>query len=286
MAGMPEIIWSRGHQDSGGGGRRLRFLAILTGCVVLCLPNVSMGEQALVRYTEGIAHGFLALRTLQGEKIADGETTQVAHGNRVTSHLVFRFKDGSLYDETTVFTQHGRFRLLSDHLIERGPSFKQPVATFINAATGQVTVRYKDGDKEKVRSQKLNLPPDLVNGILYTILKDIQPTAPQSTFSMLVASPKPRLVKLVILPQGEEAFRSAGGKREAVHYLMKVKIGGVAGVVAPLVGKQPPDTQIWLLAGDAPAFLRLEGPLYDGGPIWRIEMAVPAFPASGGKESK
>jgi hypothetical protein len=43
---------------------------------------------------------------------------------------------------------------------------------------------------------------------------------------------------------------------------VKVKIGGIAGLVAPLLGKQPPDTHVWVLTGDAPAFVKLEGPLY------------------------
>jgi hypothetical protein len=47
----------------------------------------------------------------------------------------------------------------------------------------------------------------------------------------------------------------------------------LAGLVAPLLGKQPPDTHVWVLAGNAPAFVKLEGPLYDGGPIGRIELA-------------
>lgn len=51
---------------------------------------------------------------------------------------------------------------------------------------------------------------------------------------------------------------------------------GVAGVVTHLAGKQPPDTQAWVLGEDAPAFLRSEGPLYGDGPIWRLELAVPA----------
>jgi len=56
------------------------------------------------------------------------------------------------------------------------------------------------------------------------------------------------------------------------------KIGGVAGVVAPLVGKQPPETHVWILEGEAPAFLKFEGPLYEGGPIWRIELTNPTWP--------
>lgn len=255
----------------------MRFLANVIASALLCLPNMLYAEQVPVRYTEGLAHGFHALRSLQGKRLADGEVTQIAHGDRVTSHLVFHFRDGSLYEDTTVFTERGSFRLLSDHLIERGPSFKQPMATFIDASTGQVTTRYKDGDKEKVISQKLRLPSDLANGMIDTVLKDVKPSAPQTTLSMLVASPKPRVVQLLISPQGEEPFTGGGAKHRAVHYIMKIKIGGVSGLVAPIIGKQPKDTQIWILDSDAPAFLASEGQLYNGGPIWRIEPIIPAF---------
>jgi hypothetical protein len=60
--------------------------------------------------------------------------------------------------------------------------------------------------------------------------------------------------------------------------VIKVEIGGVAGVIAPLVGKQPPDSHVWILGGDSPAFVKAEQALYTGGPVWRIELASPAWP--------
>jgi hypothetical protein len=76
-----------------------------------------------VRHMEGLMHGFLALRTLDGKRLADGEMTQIAQGDRVTSRLIFRFKDGSVYDDTTIFSQPGTFRVLNDHLVQRGPLY-------------------------------------------------------------------------------------------------------------------------------------------------------------------
>ena len=52
----------------------------------------------------------------------------------------------------------------------------------------------------------------------------------------------------------------------------------VAGVIAPGTGKQPPDTHIWMLTGKVPTFLRFEGTLYQGGPIWRIDLATLNWP--------
>jgi hypothetical protein len=259
------------------GHLRFCMLAVLLACAATFQTVPLSAEQVPVRHTEGLMHGFLALRSLDGKRLADGEMTQIAEGDRVTSRLIFRFRDGSVYDDTTVFSQRGAFRLLADHLVQRGPSFKQPMETSVEASSGQVTVRYKDHEgKEKILKERRDLPSDVANGLLFTLVKHIQPRVPQTTVSLVATTPKPRVVKLEILPEGEKAVASGNTKHETVRYVVKVKIGGVAGLVAPLLGKQPPDTHVWVLTGDAPAFVKLEGPLYAGGPVWRIELAPPA----------
>ena len=97
-----------------------------------------------VRYAEGLVHGFLVLRTLEGDTIADGDLSQVAQGDKVTSRVVFHFKDGSVQDEVTVFSQRRNFRLLNDHLVQKGPSFRHPLDVSIDGSTGQVAVRSTD----------------------------------------------------------------------------------------------------------------------------------------------
>jgi hypothetical protein len=84
-------------------------------------------------------------------------------------------------------------------------------------------------------------------------------------------------VKLTIRPHGQDTLKTAGLPHRARHYVLKVELGGVAGLVAPLIGKQPPDIHVWILGGKAPAFVKMEGPLYQGGPIWRIELTSPAW---------
>jgi hypothetical protein len=262
-------------------------LAVLLACAALLQPLVLPAAPLAVRHREGLVHGFLVLRTLDGDSLADGDLIQVAHGDRVTSRLVFRFKDGSLHDETAVFSQHRNFQLLSDHLVQKGPAFEHPLEASINVTTGQVTVRNTDGNgKEKVVTDRLDLPPDLANGLVLTLLKNIRSDAPQTKVSMVVFTPKPHLVRLAITPQGEEAFSIGGSSRKATHYVAKVEIGGAAGLVATLLGKQPPDSHVWILGGEAPAFVKSEGPLYLGGPIWRIELASPVWTAMQPAHSK
>jgi hypothetical protein len=38
-----------------------------------------------------------------------------------------------------------------------------------------------------------------------------------------------------------------------------ILVARVSGRVLPLLGKQPPDTHVWILGGDAPAFVKSEG---------------------------
>ena len=71
---------------------------------------------------------------------------------------------------------------------------------------------------------------------------------------MVAATPKPRLVKLAIASPGEDAFSVGGSSRKATHYVIKVEIGGAAGVVAPMVGKQSTETHVWILSADAQAW--------------------------------
>src|SRR2546423_6155464 len=182
-----------------------RLLAVLLACAAPFQTIPLTAEQVPVRHTEGLMHGFLALRTLDGKRLADGEMTQVAEGDRVSSRLIFRFKDGSVYDDTTIFSQRTAFRLVSDHLVQRGPSFKQSMETSLEASSGEVSVRYKDRDgKEKTLKEQKDLPSDVANGLLFTLVKHIQPNVAQTTVSLVATTPKPRLVNLEIVPEGKE----------------------------------------------------------------------------------
>ena len=256
--------------------KTLRFVLAWTVFLVLCQPA---DGQVPVRHTEGLVHGFLVLRTLEGETLAHGDLIQVAHADRVTAHLIFHFKDGSLHDETAVYSQLRSFRLLRYHLVQKGPSFSSAKDLSIDVPSGQVTVRYPGDDgKEQVKIEYMKLPPDLANGVLFTLMKNMPPGSNEMKAAMVVTTPKPRIVGLAISAQGEDTFVLGGDKRKATHYIVKIEIGGVAGLVAPVLGKQPPDTHVWILQGEAPAFVRSRGPLFSGGPIWQIELESPAWP--------
>jgi hypothetical protein len=271
---------------NGGSVGRAALVAIALG-----LPVLSLADQVAVKHREGLTHGFVALRTLEGTPLADGDlietTAPTSSGNRVTSQLTLHFKDGSLHQETTVFMQRKTFQFVSDQVVQKGPAFKTQIESTVSAS-GQVTVRYSDEDgKEKTIQERVKLPPDTANGMIMTLLKNISPKTPKTTVSMVALTPKAQLVNLEIVPQGEEHFSTGASPHLAMHYVVKVHVPGLTGAVASLLGKIPPDSHVWVHTGDAPAFVKAELALFPGGPMWRLELLSPVWPAgsSAPKES-
>jgi hypothetical protein len=88
---------------------------------------------------------------------------------------------------------------------------------------------------------------------------------------------KGRLIHLAIAPDGERTFHVAGRTRKATIFRVHVELGGVEGVVAPIVGKEPKDTLIWLVEGDVPAVARVQAQMYEGGPMISVELVGTRF---------
>jgi hypothetical protein len=267
---------------------RLIILILFFATIVLSSEIVANAEPVPVRHLEGVTFGFLTLRNTEGQIIADGYLQQTAKPRSavVTDDLQFHFKDGSLYQEITKFTQRGTFHLVSDQLTQKGPAFKQESESWIDTASGKVTVRTVDNGKEKRTTKQMSIPPDVANGLLFTLVKNMDPTAPETMVSMVAPSDKPRIVKLKFTPAPEKEVKFGLLTFKAQHYVMKVKIEGVGGKVAPLVGKQPPDSQFWVIKSEAPTFVEFEGPLTQDGPVWRIEFAAPELEAGKGSPAE
>jgi hypothetical protein len=278
---------------------------VLPGLFLALFTPHCASESISVKNAQAAAHTFLLLRTQEGRAVAAGEMTQTIRAAMVTTRIKFRFDDGSRYEETTVFTQHGVFQVLSDHSLQTGPAFKDPMEVWIDCRTGEVKVRdmkagkdkdnenengkagdknrdkdrEKNRDKDHVITSRMKIPPDLANGILPVVVENF-PDEGQHTVTMLAATPKPRIVKLVLSPQGEDEFSVGKARYKAARYIARVELGGVAGAIAPLVGKQPPDTEFWVFKGSAPVFLKSSGPLSADNLVWQIELAIPTWPGS------
>jgi hypothetical protein len=246
------------------------IVALLFGGLV----HPGNAESIAVRYKQGAMHGFLALRNLDGKIIAIGDALQVVHGKLVTSELVFHFRDGSVDDDKAVYTQEGSFQLRSDHHVQRGPSFPKPSDVSIEVARNMVVSREPGNNgKDKVTTKYMDLPPDLANGIWLTLIENIRPTAAKTTLPFVASD---RLIHLTVTPVEITTFRVGGNPKHAQHFQVKVDLGGVTGLVAPIIGKQPHDLHFYILEGTAaPGFVREQGQFFEDGPVWRIEQLAP-----------
>ena len=248
-------------------------LLFLVGAVVGPARSPAAGEVVTTLAREGLSHGFLVVRSMEGVALASGEYTETTRGDEVRLRIAFRFKDGSVDDERVVFTQRGHFRLLTDRHEQSGPRFPHPYLMTIDAAKGEVKVR--TGAAEEV--YHLDLPEDLANGMIFTLVKNFRPGATEMKMSLVVLAPKPRVVTLAVSPEGEDTFHVSGAAYRATRYALKAELGGVLGMVAPVLGKEPKVNHVWVSKGIAPAIVRIEAQTYEGGPMWRIELASPVW---------
>jgi hypothetical protein len=230
-----------------------------------------------VRFAETATHGFLTLKNDHGEILADGELVQAPRQDAVESRMIFRFKDGSIYDETVTFSQRNVFRLLSYRLVQRGKSFPAPSETSFDRNTGRYQVRSGTGNEERTEGA-LDLPEDVHNGITGILLKNL-PSGTHATGHLLAFTPKPRLLKSELRAEGGDQYFVGDMAHNATRYLIKLEIGGLAGMVAGWLGKVPPELRYWITTGPAPAFVKFEGAMFLNGPRWRIELSAPRWSA-------
>jgi hypothetical protein len=256
-----------------------RTRCTLAALVLIAASPAAKADPIPVHHTQGALHGFLVLRSEAGTTLGYGEITQIVDGERITDHLVYRFRDGSVDEETTIFTQGKTFQFVSDHHIQRGPFFAKPSDITVSA-NGDITTTTPDKDGQpKTETQHIDLPADISNGMIGTLIANVDPNGTPFKLAMVVPSMgKGRLIHLDITHESQASFSVAGSPRKATLYRMKLDLGGVAGVVAPIVGKQPADIVIWVLEGDTPLFVREVGQLSEGGPIVSIEFAGTSFP--------
>lgn len=236
-------------------------------------------EPIAVRFVEGVSHGFLTLRTADARQIASGDLLQVVRRGEVESRMVFRFKDGSVLDETVVFTQQRVFLMKSYRLLQKGPAFAEDTEISLERAAGKYRVRttaHKDA-REEVLEGKLEMPADTYNGMVLTVAKNLAKAA-SGTIHVVAFTPAARLVPVELAPAGVHKVLVGELTKSATRYVFKPKPGPWLSLLANVLGRMPPDSHAWILTDEVPAFVRFEGPLHPAGAVWRIELTSPRWP--------
>jgi hypothetical protein len=232
-----------------------------------------------VRFVEGVSHGFLTLRTADAAQIATGDLLQFVRRGEVESRMVFIFKDGSVLDETVVFTQQRVFAMKTYRLLQKGPSFAEDTEISLERASGKYRVKTtarKDGRVDLLEGV-IEMPADTYNGMVLTVTKNLAKGAAE-TIHVIAFTPAARLVPVELAPAGEQKITVGTLTKNATRYVFKAKPGPWISVLASVLGRMPPDSHAWILTEDVPAFVKFEGPLHPAGAPWRIELTSPRWP--------
>jgi hypothetical protein len=247
------------------------FLAIL-------LSTAAPAEPISVKHIQLPRHEFMVARSETGKIIARVEFTEDVQGDDVTMRLTYRFVDGSIDDETTTYTQQGTFRLVRNHHIQQGPFFAKPIDFAVEAATGTATTRTTDKNgKIQVESEHIDLPDDLANGFVGTLLLNVSPNTAPFRAGILAPVFGGRLIRILVSPQGEQPFQRAGQTLKATVFRIHPELGGILGTIATLLGLQPKDVMVWVLEGETPAVMRVVGQLGGSGPVLSSELEGTGF---------
>src|ERR1700722_15019985 len=132
------------------------WFATLVAMAVLASSGSLQAQALKLRDKGGFEHGLLILRAPAGAILASGEITQVPNKRQITLRVVFHFSDGSIDDETTVYSQGETIRLISDRHIQRGKSFPDPCDVTIDVPRQQVSVRGLSKSTDEVKTEHMD----------------------------------------------------------------------------------------------------------------------------------
>ena len=123
----------------------------------------------------------------------------------------------------------------------------------------------------------INLPDDLANGFVGTLLLNVPPNKTPFRGGILAPVFGGRLIRILISPEGEQPFQKSGQTLKATVFRIHPELGGILGMIATLVSLQPKDVMVWILEGEKPAVVRLVGQLGGSGPVLSSELEGTSF---------
>lgn len=252
---------------------------VFSGAAFAILPGIAANaEQLEVQHRQMLMHQFMDVRAENGKILGRAEFTQVVQGDEVTMRLRYQFLDGSIDDETTTYRQQGTFQLVRDQHVQKGPFFTSPVDFTVDGTTGTATTITTD-KKGRVHtaSEHMDLPKDLSNGFVGTLLVNVPRNTKPFRVSLLVPVNGGRLIHIQISPEGERPFQMEGQPLKATVFRIHPDLGRIVGLFARMLGLQPKDVMVWVLEGEQPEVMRIFGQLGGSGPVVSSELEGTKF---------
>ena len=231
---------------------------------------------------EGAAHGFPALRDLEGKTLADGEFTQWLDGDRLHFRIRYDFGADHWIEERSVVRQeptlvHERWSWTETRA---GSLQRRFEADFLS---GDATAQKREEDELRTWSAHVDVEPGRAfAGAAWALaIRSVRSRlvgGETIQFQTVGFTPKPRAATVEISWDGLEnvpmSGRTLGGDRFRVH-------PRIPWYARPFV--DVPDSVIWLASPPPAAFLRWEGPLAEpDDPLVRVDLlpGEPSLPST------
>jgi hypothetical protein len=270
------------------------LLALAASCQQAPIVRPRLADQAVDPTSrEGSAHGFPALRSIDGELLAQGEFLQRVEGDHLRRTIHYTFGVGHWVEETSSLRQDPElvqeswtWQEVRDGIVER--RFE------IDFAAGTAAAEKREDGRVKRWSARLDLQPGLAfAGSAFSLALGRERERLQRGEHVELQGvgflPKPKAATLEVSYVGLERMTMGDRTVFGEHYLLHPKIPAVLRLFV-----DPPDANLWLTSPQPSAFLRWEGPMAEAGdPIVRVDLlpgatsgkAEPADPDSSSSAS-
>jgi hypothetical protein len=210
----------------------------------------------------GAERGYPGLCDINGTKLADGDFRQWIENDRLHVVITYRFPDGQLWEENSLFRQQSE-------LIQEKWSWKElrdgkPEREFaVDFSAGTASARISKDNKDV--TDKIDIVPgQTFAGFGFSIaLGNLRPRllkGEQIDLKAVGFSPiptlKPQVVTVKVSHAGLNEMKMSGRYLRGDNFIIHSEIP----ILAKLFIKVP-DTHVWLTAGRPAGFLRWEGPI-------------------------
>jgi hypothetical protein len=253
---------------------RLRDRARALACTVVCASLFVVESSSAIPLTalSGAAHGYPAMRDLNGKVLAEAEFLQWAEGNRLHVKLIYRFKNQRRIEENDLFRQ--RPEVVQEQYAWRETANGQVLREFsVNFGTRIAAAQKREKGELKHWEEKLEIEPGKTfAGFGFSLaLQNLRKrllNKERIELKGIGFKPKPAMLAVEISHVGVEKMEMAGRIVRGDHFVIHPKVPGIAKVFIRI-----PDFHVWLTNPVPAGFLRWEAPVAEpNDPTVRVDL--------------
>lgn len=245
----------------------IRFFACSSLALIL-IGAIGSSRAVEPNELQGATHGYPGLYDSNGKKVANGEFRQWADNGRLHVIITYRFRDGKVWEEKSIFRQQPE-TLQEKWSWRESKDGKTEREFTVDFAEGTATTHINGKDD----SAKIDIEPGRTfAGFGFTIaLSNLHERLLKGETIELKGigfTPKPRVVAVNVFHAGLDRIEMGGRVFRGNHFIIRPSLPFIAKLFIRV-----PDNHIWLTNPKPATFLRWEGPIaMPSDPIIRVDL--------------